>query len=84
MSNTEIISVLSKPWANVNDIRKIALCGRDKASHIRNEIINNILKEGKILPICKTKLVPMEHVIKYLNINVDFIYSMAKKEKQLI
>lgn len=84
MSNIETIKIISKPWADVKDIQLLSCCGRDKASYIRDDIRNSILKEGKLLPICKTKLVPMERVIEYLNINVDFIYSMAKKEKQLI
>lgn len=84
MSSLEIINVLSKPWADVNDIKKIANCGRDKASLIRDDIRNNIVKEGNLLPICKSKLIPMERLVKYLNLNIDYIYSMAEKEKKLI
>ena len=83
MSSLEMISILSKQWANVNDIKKIASFGRDKSTIIRNSIINDILSSGKKLPIAKQKLVPMEYVIQYLDINVDYIYSMAKKEKAL-
>lgn len=84
MSSLEIINILSKQWANVNDIKIIASCGRDKASAIRNFIIDDIKKSGKQLPIAKQKLVPMQKVIDYFNINVDYLYSMAKKEKSLI
>lgn len=84
MSSIELIRILSKQWANVNDIKKIASCGRDKAIIIRNCITNDIKNNGKNLPNSKQKLVPMENVIQYLNINVDYIYSMAKKEKNLI
>ncbi len=84
MSSLEMISILSKQWASVNDIKQIACCGRDKASQIRNDICKQILKEGKFLPICKEKLVPMDRVISHLNINLDYIYDMAKKEKNLI
>lgn len=84
MSSLEVINVLSKPWADVNDIKKLANCGRDKASLIRDDIRNNIVKEVKLLPICKSKLIPMERLVKYLNLNIDYIYSMAEKEKKLI
>ena len=84
MSSIEFLRILSKQWANVNDIKKIAFCGRDKAIIIRNCIAEDIEKNGKTLPIARQKLVPMENVIKYLNINVDYIYSMAKKEKEFI
>lgn len=83
MSSLEIIGILSKQWASVNDIKKLANCGRDKASLIRDNICNEIIKEGKLLPICKEKIVPMERVVDYLNINIDYIYSMAEKEKKL-
>ena len=81
MSNIEMISVLSKQWANVNDIKKIASCGRDNASKVRDIIINDIKKSGKNLPISKEKIVPMKYVIKYFNIDVDHIYNIAQKEK---
>lgn len=83
MSSLEMIRILSKQWANVDDIKKIASCGRDKAILIRNNIINTVISRGMKLPIAKQKLVPMEYVIDYLNINVERIYSMAKKEKNL-
>ena len=83
MSSLEFISIISKQWANVDDIRKIASCGRDKAISIRNNIADKIIAKGMKLPIAKQKIVPMEFVVDYLNINVDRIYSMAKKEKNL-
>ena len=81
MSNIEMIRVLSKQWANVNDIKKIASCGRDNASKVRDIIIDDIKKSGKNLPISKEKIVPMEYVIKYFSINVEHIYNIAQKEK---
>lgn len=83
MSSIELMNIFSKQWANVNDIKKIASCGRDNAILIRNNIIKDIENKGYKLPISKEKLVPMEYVINYLNINVDYIYSMAKKEKNI-
>lgn len=81
MSNTELFKVLSKQWANVNDIKIIASCGRDKASEIRNKIILDIKKDGKNLPITREKLVPMTKVIEFFNLNLEHIYLMAQKEK---
>ena len=83
MSCVEMMSILSKQWATASDIQKIASCGRDNAINIRNNIIYNIRKEGKNLPIAKKKLVPMENVIKYLNLNIDYIASMAEKELKI-
>ena len=57
MSSSEILKIISKQWANVNDIKNLASCGRDTASKIRNNIIMDIKKNGKYLPITKEKIV---------------------------
>jgi len=83
MTYLEMTNILSKQWANVSDIKKIASCGRDRASLIRNTINEDIISKGFNLPIAKEKLVPMDYVIKYLNLDIDYIFSMAEKEKKL-
>lgn len=83
MTSLEMISILSKPWLNVKDIQKIAQCGRDKASYIRDIIINNLTKDKFLLPCGQTKYIPTNSLVDYLNINVDYIYNMASKEKNL-
>lgn len=84
MNSLGIISILSKQWANVNDIKTIACCGRDTATNIREDIRNNIIKKGMHLPDTKTKFVPMKSVIEYFNIDLEYIYKMAEQEKKLI
>jgi hypothetical protein len=81
MTNIELFDILSKTWASVNDIKLIASCGRDEASFIRNCIMSEIMKNGSHLPATKEKIVPMESVIKFLDLNIDYIASMAQKEK---
>lgn len=81
MSNKELFILISKPWANVNDIKKIASCGRDNATMIRDTIRNNILKSGKRLPNARYIIVPMKDVVEYLDLNIDYIASMAKNEQ---
>jgi hypothetical protein len=81
MTNIELFEILSKTWANVNDIKLIASCGRDGASFIRDCIMSEIMKNGSRLPTAKKKIVPMESVIKFLDLNIDYIASMAQKEK---
>lgn len=81
MTYVELFRILSKPWANVNDIKKIGSCGRDNASCIRDTIILNIKKNGLNLPNSKVKIVPMSYVIEYFNLDIDYISKMAKTEK---
>lgn len=83
LSNQELFKIVSKPWANIQDIKKIAQCGRDKATNIRVIIEDEIIKNNKKLPSTKIKYVPMQKVIDYFNIDVEYIYSMALKEKNL-
>lgn len=81
MTSIELLKILTKQWANINDIQKIANCGRDRASNIRNYIINEIRGNGFNLPNSKFKIVPMCNVIKYLNLDIEHIALMAQKQK---
>lgn len=83
MTNAELVHLLSKQWACVSDIQKIASCGRDNAIFIRNTITRDIKDNGKNLPISKKKLVPMESVIEYFNLNLEHICFMAEKELKM-
>ena len=83
MTYTEMFDLISNPWVNVNDIKKIASCGRDSATRIRDDIILEIRKSGKNLPISKSKIVPTEYVIRYLNLDIEQISLMAQKEQKL-
>lgn len=81
MSHLELFKILNKQWANVNDIKKIGSCGRDKASLIRDQISKKIIDSGYNLPITKEKIVPMIDVINYFNLDINYIYKMAQQEK---
>ena len=81
MNYIELFGLLSKPWASVNDIKSIASCGRDEATHIRNSITLEIKGNGKHLPTSKEKIVPMDYVVKYLGLDIEHITEMAQKEK---
>ncbi len=84
MTNAELFNLLSKPWATSKDIGKIASCGRDNASFIRDAIRQEIHSSGFYLPKSRCLIVPMERVIQYLNLNIDHIASMAKKEQTIL
>lgn len=46
-------------------------------------IEENVVKNGKMLPICKTKMVPTKLVLELLSLDEDYIYSMAIKEQRI-
>ena len=79
----ELFAVISKQWANVNDIKQLCGNGRDEARKIRNEIETNIISKGKKILTGKEKKVPMSKVIDYLNMDIDHIAKMAMLEKEI-
>jgi len=78
-----MFAIISKQWANVNDIKQLCGNGRDKARQIRNAIELDIKTSGKNLLSGKTKQVPMSYVVDFLNMNVDYIAKMAMYEKKI-
>ena len=83
MSYLELYQLISKPWASVKEISLIANCGRDSAIKIRNMIEQEIIEDGKRLPIGKTIVVPTKKVIEFLGLDLDYIVSMANTEVSL-
>ncbi len=83
MTYTELFRVCSRNWLDINDIKNIANCGRDKANEIADNIIREINNSGKKVPQTKKKIVPTNYVIEYLDINMDFVLKMAKNEKEI-
>ena len=69
----EMLEILSSQWATIQDIMKIGSVGRNKARDIKNKIAEEIVATGFLLP---NNLVPMEKVIEYFKINVDFLVSI--------
>ena len=83
MSYLELYQLILKPWASVKEISLIENCGRDSAIKIRNMIEQEIIKDGKRLPIGKTIVVPTKKVIVFLGLDLDYIVSMANTEVSL-
>ena len=73
----EMLELLNKQWATIQDIMKIGALGRNKARNIKNEIERNIKDQGLKLP---NNLVPMEKVIEYFKINLDFLVTINKSK----
>lgn len=73
----QMLTTLNKQWATIQDIMLVGSLGRNKARDIKNEIASKIEAEGKKLP---NNLVPMEKVIEYFNINVEYLVSINKSK----
>lgn len=70
----ETLEILDKQWADINDIRKLACCGRDKAREVKKEINTTLAKEGYTI----INKVPMEKVVEYLKININYLKKISK------
>lgn len=84
MSYLQLFKLILNPWCSTNEIRQIAMCGRNTAIKIRNNIESEIQKSGKMLPKAKTIFVPTQKVVEYLGLDLDYIKEMAKTEEQII
>lgn len=84
ITSIELLSIITKPWVDIKDISLILDCGRDKASEIRNNIINNLNNDGITVPRSKHKIIPTKYLIDYLNLDINYIYNMANLETKLL
>ncbi len=73
-NNEETLEIISKQWATVKDIRLLASVGNNKALQIKNEIQQNIKKAG----FMTTTKIPMDMLVNYLGINVEYLKKISK------
>ena len=71
----ETLKLLDNQWADTNDIKKLACCGTNKAGVIKNEIKEQLKKEGYELP---SGLIPMDRLFDYLKININYLRKVSK------
>ena len=75
----DLLAIASSQWASAKDIMIIGSVGRNKAYAIRNEIIADYYDGDK--KVRNRRLVPMTEVLKYFNINLDYLREVALYEK---
>lgn len=76
MKAKEILNILSKPWLSNQDIIKIADLSPSTASKVKRIIEAEFRKKNpnKFMP---AHCVPTKDVIKYFDIDIDFLKSLA-------
>lgn len=76
MKAKEILNILSKPWLSNQDIIKIADLSPSTASKVKRNIETEFRKKNpnKFMP---AHCVPTKDVIKYFDIDIDFLKSLA-------
>lgn len=71
----QILQIESSQWASAQDIMKIGSVGRNKAYAIRNEIAISLY--GDDSKVRNRGLVPMVEVLKYFNIDINYLNEVA-------
>ncbi len=79
MNYVEMKELISKVWLDVDDIMRLAQCGKHSATNIRNEIEDQIVASGKKVPTGARKCVPTKMVLDYLGLDIDYICTMAER-----
>lgn len=83
LNYTDMYSIISKPWVNTEEIKKICLCGNKKAMSIRKEVEKIVVEMGKHLPEASQKIIPTPVLLDYIGMDIEYVYKMALKEKEM-
>lgn len=75
----QLLEIASIQWASAKDIMKIGSVGRNKAYAIRSEIALSLYDDDSKLR--NRGLVPMNEVLKYFNIDINYLKEVASYGK---
>lgn len=75
MNAKETLKLVSKTWCDINDLMKLTGLSRSSALKIRNKIKQELNYE------IHTRNLPMNIVVDYLKINVDYLKSITIREE---
>ena len=74
LSTKKTLCILDNQWATTRDVMLLGACGKNKALEIKREIKSELESKGYYLPY---NLVPMEKVIDYFNININYLKKIS-------
>jgi len=77
MSTDEILKIISKQWCSLDDLRNLTGLGKNSLLKLKREIKKSL--NNNSIP---NKLLPINEVVKYLNIDVDYLIKFERKENQ--
>ena len=76
MNPKEILKVISKQWCSLEYLKKLTGLGKNNLLKLKRDIKNNL--NNNSIP---NKLLPMNEVVKYLNIDIDYLKKLDRKEE---
>lgn len=75
MNAHDMLEILSKQWCNTEDLKKLTGLGKNNISKLKTKIRKELMSRGYKLP---TKLLPMNEVVNYLKIDIEYLNQIAK------
>ena len=75
MTANETLKLIAKQWCNLSDLMKLAGVGRKNALYIKSTIKKRLENENYYVP---NNAVPMQEVVKYLNIDIPYLEGRVK------
>lgn len=75
MNAHDMLELLSKQWCNTEDLKKLTGLGKNNISKLKTKIRKELMSKGYKLP---TKLLPMNEVVNYLKIDIEYLNQIAK------
>ena len=76
MTASETLKLIAKQWCSLSDLMKLAGVGRNNALYIKSTIKKRLENENYYVP---NNAVPMQEVVKYLNIDIPDLEGKVKK-----
>ena len=79
MTASETLRLIAKQWCNLSDLMKLAGVGRNNALVIKSTIKKKLENENYYVP---NNAVPMQEVVRYLNIDIPYLEARANQMKE--
>ncbi len=76
ISVSDMLEILNNQWLSSMDIKKLACVSLVKAIKIKDEITEELTSNNYFVP---NGLVPCDRVVKYLNLNVNYLKKISEK-----
>ena len=76
MTASETLKLIAKQWCSLSDLMKLASVGRNNALYIKSTIKKRLENENYYV---QNNAVPMQEVVKYLNIDIPYLEGRVKK-----
>lgn len=75
MTASETLKLIAKQWCSLSDLMKLAGVSRNNALYIKSTIKKRLENENYYVP---NNAVPMQEVVKYLNIDIPYLEGRVK------